>query len=653
VLGIPSDEACRVTFNEITKAAVKKAVKQPRKIDYALVKSQQARRILDRIVGYQLSPFLWKHIKSGLSAGRVQSVAARIVCEREEEIRSFIPQEYWKLGVTLTTNSGEEIVAHFAGEKPHNEEEARRIEDAIRQNAFRVLSIKKQLKHRQSMPPFITSTLQQEASKKLGLQPQQVMAVAQELYEGINLGAENGGVQGLITYMRTDSLRVSEEAQNSAREYIIRTFGEQYYPSIPNIYKTKTGAQDAHEAIRPSNVKLTPEEIRGKLTPNQYRLYQLIWNRFLASQMAPAIYDTVTIDLDCSGYHFRAGGYTVSFLGYTILQGHEEPVGEEQYVETQLPNFVEGESLITKDVLCEQHFTEPPARYTDATLIKMLEESGIGRPSTYATIITTIIAREYVVRNGRSLAPTTLGETTTRLMKESFPEIIDYEFTAQMEDKLDSIEQGITTMEDIMSTFYRDFSVTLASAMEKTVHEEVPFEESSYTCEKCGSKMVYKNGRFGKYLACVQYPTCKSTIAVDENGEPLKRQETPAPAPRKIEMQCDLCGSDMVVRNGKFGEFYACSQYPNCRFTKQIARETGVACPKCGGKILIRRSRDKKVFYSCEGYPTCSFSTWDLPLAEKCPDCGGMLVYKKARKCIVCINKTCEYTRFEEIKVTE
>ncbi len=658
-LGIPLDRVCRVTFNEITKNAVKDAVKHPRKIDMDVVNSQQARRILDRIVGYQLSPFLWKNVKSGLSAGRVQSVATRVICEREDEIRSFVSEEYWTIGADLLTDSGAPLVAKYVtpGQtKIRSEEQANHICNAARDNTFLVSSVKTDSRNRQPAPPFITSTLLQEASKKLGFQPQHIMKVAQELYEGIHLGAEMGGVQGLITYMRTDSLRVSTTAADAARAYIENYFGKEFIPEKPNVYKTDSNAQDAHEAIRPSNVAIRPEEIREKLTPDQFKLYRLIWERFLASQMTAAIYDTVTVDITSNGHTFRVGGYTVKFRGYTVIYDNhdkEEIEADGNLAAGKLPLLTKGDKLQLVCLTPEQHFTKPPARYTDASLIKMLKESGIGRPSTYATIIATIVAREYVKRVGQTLVPTSLGEITTKLMKESFPAIVDCEFTAQMEDRLDGIEQGGTTMQKILSEFYKDFKKALDEAMETAKKETVKVqpEESNVVCEKCGRKMVYKSGRFGKFLACPNYPACRNTITVDKDGNVIEKK--PAEAPEKANFVCELCGSDVVIRSGRYGDFYACSNYPTCRFTKPILKDIGVPCPKCDARIIVRHSRDRKVFYSCERYPDCDYSTWDMPVKDKCPTCGSVMVYKKTKKLVVCSNTDCDYQRQEEMTVID
>ena len=652
-LGIPMDRACRITFNEITKTAVKDAVKHPRTIDQELVNSQQARRILDRIVGYELSPFLWKNVKSGLSAGRVQSVATRAICDREDEIRAFVPKEYWTVTAALKTTDGESVTAHYA-ERPASKEEADAVTAAVQGGTFRVLTVKTAQKNRPSAPPFTTSTLQQESSKKLGMQPQQTMRIAQELYEGIQLGSEFGGVQGLITYMRTDSLRVAESASNATREYIGEKFGTDYVPAKPNVYKSKANAQDAHEAIRPADVRLAPDLIKDKLSRDQYRLYRLIWERFVASQMTPAIYDTTNVEASCAGKIFRMGGYTVRFRGYTVIYDNhdkEEIEADGSLAAGKLPVMKEGDLLGVGEVTAERHETEPPARYTDASLIRYLEESGIGRPSTYTTIITTIIGRDYVKRVGKSLVPTQLGEITTRLMKDSFPDIVDDEFTAQLEEKLDNIEHGGTTMQSVLSDFYRGFEDSLEKAKSTVKPTSVPTEESEVVCEKCGSKMVYKSGRFGKFLACPNYPTCRNTIAVDKNGNPLEKK--PAEQPQKADFQCELCGADMLIRRGRYGEFYACSNYPTCRYTKQIVQDIGVPCPKCNARIVVRHSRDRKVFYSCERYPECDYSTWDMPVKEKCPVCGGMLVYKKGKKCLACTGDGCNYTRDAEMKVPD
>ena len=657
-LGIPLDAKCRVTFNEVTKVAVKEAIKHPRAIDTGLVNSQRARRILDRIVGYKLSPFLWKTVKSGLSAGRVQSVATRIIVEREEEIRAFIPREYWTVDVDLLHTKTDRLTVHYIGSgegktKLESGADAAQVVSDIEGKPFTVTLYKHSQKSRQPAPPFITSTMQQEAAKKLNFQSQRTMKVAQELYEGIQLGAELGGVQGLITYMRTDSLRVAEGAQTAALALIAKRYGESYVPKTPRVYRAAKGAQDAHEAIRPADVNLTPDMLQNVLTSDQYKLYKLIWERFIASQMVSAVYDTMTAEFTCAGHNFRATGYSVRFKGFmaAVEVTSEEESVDEAIRMSAFPALKEGDTLTPIDVRKNQNFTESPPRFNDASLIKMLEENGIGRPSTYATIITTIISQSYVKREGKALLPTSLGEITTRLMKDCFADIVDVRFTAQMEDNLDDIEHGGTTCAEVLGEFYTMFERELEGANQDIDKNrvELPPEESIYPCEKCGKMMVYKTGRFGRFLACPSYPTCRNTKAVDKNGVPVKKEEV---KPEPAGFTCELCGGKMLVRHGRFGVFYACANYPTCRNTKQKVNEIGVTCPDCGGKVITKFSRGHRLFYGCEKYPDCQFSSWDLPLSEQCPDCGDRLFYKKAKKLVYCRNdKTCHYQREEESQV--
>ena len=661
-LGISPETPCRVTFNEITKGAVKEAIRAPRTIDKKLVDSQQARRILDRLIGFNLSELLWKSVKSGLSAGRVQSIAARIITEREDEIKSFVPQEYWTLDSTLLDDDGEQLFVKFFGDKSgkqriENAEEAKAIEDAVKNGSFKVVSVKHAQKQKLPAPPFTTSTLQQEASKRLGFQTQKIMRIAQELYEGLNLGAEFGGVQGLITYMRTDSLRISDVAQDSAREFIREHFGDESVPKSKRVFKGNANSQDAHEAIRPSNVYISPKKIRKMLTLDQYKLYRLIWERFVSSQMAAAVLDTVTVEIENSGYIFKTGGYVVQKQGYLALYVEDKSDEDNQEPDsvslTKLPSVKEGQLLAVKNVIKEQHYTEPPARYTEASLIKFLEENGIGRPSTYAPIISIITSRDYVKREGKLLVGTPLGEVTTNFTKEYFPEIIDYEFTAQMEESLDSIARDENTIEGVISGFYHKFAQELKVAAKETKTKEkvtIPAEESDVVCDKCGAMMVYKKGRFGKFLACPNFPTCKNTKTLDKEGKPVESDE------KKVEVadfKCEVCGGDMVVRSGRYGSFYACANYPTCKFTKQKVVELEVPCPRCASKVVARHGRGKMLFYSCEKYPECDFSSWDMPLLEKCPDCGGGLFYRKSRKNVVCKNQSCGYKREEEMTVIE
>ncbi len=667
VLGIPVEKTQRICFNEVTKTAVRAAIKSPRQLDMNLVNSQQTRRILDRIVGYKLSPLLWKNVKSGLSAGRVQSVATRIIVEREEEIRGFKPVEYWTVEAMLETADGKRVPVHFWGDangkiKLTSEGEARAIADAVNGKPYTVKAVRKATRHKTPAAPFTTSTMQQEAFRKLGFRAQRIMKVAQELYEGVNLGTELGGVQGLITYMRTDSLRISADAQEAAREFIGGKYGKDYLPESPRQFKSKADAQDAHEAIRPVRVDLEPARVRKQLTADQYKLYKLIWERFIASQMESAVLDTVSVDFENTGCIFRTSGYTVAFQGYMVVyeESEEETAATAddpaEIRDIRLPSLTEGESLRADDAALNCHYTEPPVRYTEATLTKMLEDLGIGRPSTYTAIISTITARNYVKTEGRALVPTPLGEVIHKLMIENFPSIVDYSFTAKMEDDLDRVEEGEIDMNLVLRDFWNEFSVLLERA-EATIGQnsiEVPPEETDFTCDKCGSRMIVRNGRFGKFAACPNYPTCRSTrpltAPVEQPEEKETAEETEKKAPVTADFKCEKCGSDMVLRTGKFGSFYACSRYPECRFTKARVRETGVDCPKCGAKVVTKYGRNRVVFYSCEKYPTCDFSSWDMPVAEKCPACGKMLFRKKGKNLLVCHDEKCGYSR--EIEAT-
>lgn len=653
-LGIPVEKTLRVTFNSITKTAVKEGIKNPRSIDMNIVNAQQSRRLLDRIVGYKLSPLLWKKVQHGLSAGRVQSVATRIIVEREAEIRAFVPVEYWTISALLSDGDSSFTVRFWGNAdgkvELHSEEDAARVTGAVRGRPFTVKSVKRGTKLKTPAPPFITSTLQQEASRKLGFQASRTMKTAQELYEGINLGSELGGTQGLITYMRTDSQRVAEEAQTAARALIVEKYGSEFCPATPRNYKTNKSAQDAHEAIRPARVELEPSTVRSHLTPDQYRLYKLIWERFVSSQMESAKLATLSVDLENSGWIFRTGGYTVTFPGYMAV--YEESTddskkGDDEDKDPRIPELCEGQKLETRDVTAQKHFTEAPPRYNDATLVKFLEEKGIGRPSTFATIISTIISRGYVNRDGKALVPTQLGEITTALMKESFADIVDYRFTANIENELDEVERGETTMQAVLSSFWEGFSRELEAAETKLKNEKVTVapELTDIKCEKCGATMVVRSGKFGKFAACPNYPNCRNTKPLNPDGT-LKTEQAQKPEPVPG-MVCELCGGPMVLRRGRYGSFYACANYPKCKFNKKIEHELeGVKCPKCGGRVLIKYGKNKNVFYSCEHYPDCDFSTWDVPLPEKCPECGGMLFRKKGRGGgIVCHTEGCGYRR--------
>ncbi len=654
-LGIPTEKTLRVSFNEITPTVVKASIKEPRNIDMNLVNAQQARRILDRIVGYKLSPFLWKNIKSGLSAGRVQSAATRIIVDREDEIRAFKPEEYWTIDAFLVSDDDKVFPVHFYGNKQgkikiSNEQEATRILSEMKGKEFCVNTVKRSKRKKLPMPPFITSTLQQEGSRKLNFQSSRVMRVAQELYEGIHIGSELGGTQGLITYMRTDSQRVSVDAQNETLALIREKYGEKFCPKTPRVYKSRAGAQDAHEAIRPVRVSVEPQMIKKYLTSDQYRLYKLIWDRFVASQMEAAELDTVNAEFACGDYIFKASGYSVAFRGYMAV--YEEAEEENQVAadeirevrDIRLPDIREGQMLASEKNEPTRHFTEAPPRYNEASLIKFLEEKGIGRPGTYAPTISTILARNYVAKENKAFVPTSLGEVMIRIMKEHFPDVVDYQFTADVENDLDNIEKGKEELDLVLADFWKDFSKELAEAEKQIgkINVELPVEETDIICEKCGAKMIVKSGRFGKFAACPNYPNCRNT-------KPLEAKE-PTEKPEVADFKCEKCGGDMILKKGPYGDFYACANYPTCKFTKQKTESLDVPCPKCGSAILKRYGRGgKSLFYSCERYPACDFSTWDLPTAEKCPECGELLYRKKGKNAmLICHNAECGFKKKPE-----
>ncbi len=639
VIECPDSKIKRVTFNEITGSAVRAGIADPRGIDMDLVNSQQARRILDRIVGYKLSPFLWHTIRPGLSAGRVQSVAVRAVVDRENEIRNFVPEEYWHIDAELETDEKKRFTARFYGVDGQkktvcSKEEADEIYSGSVNEQFVVSSVKKSAKTKSPAPPFTTSTMLQDASRKLNFRAAKTMKVAQELYEGVDLGAEHGGSQGLITYMRTDSVRISGEALSAARDMIKAEYGDKYLPAKPRYFKTKASAQDAHEAIRPSHIENTPDRIKDKLSSDQYKLYKLIWERFLACQMAAAVFDTVNVELKAGRYDYHASGSTVKFKGYLAL--YEEATDEKSEKEAVLPPLSEGDTPKLTDLRREQKFTEPPPRYTEASLIKFLEDQGIGRPSTIPPTITTIIDRDYVARDGKSLSATKLGELTVDLMKDNFPDIIDYKFTADMETKLDEIATGKMTMEKVLEQFWKPFSEDLEAA-EKHSEKGAYVEETDIICDKCGAKMIVKSGRFGKFAACPNYPRCQNTVKLGKNGRPVAKAAKEAPEP--TDMVCELCGGRMVKRKGRYGEFYSCENFPKCRNSKPIEAPENAECPVCGKKLTKKRSK-KGDFYSCSGYPECKFSTSYRPSGDKCPSCGKSLFLTKADK-KVCLNKEC------------
>ena len=595
LLKLDETEQNRVTFNEITKSGIKYGMEHPRCIDQQLVDAQQARRVLDRIVGYEISPFLWKKIRKGLSAGRVQSVAVRLIVDREDEIRAFTPEEYWTLEALLAKQGAKTkpFTAKYYGTggkkcEITSEEQANALKAAAEKEPFIIKSVKTGTRQKNPAPPFITSTLQQDASRRYGFQAKRTMKVAQELYEGINL--PDMGAVGLITYMRTDSLRISDEALSAAYDYIKRTYGDSYALAKPRTFRSKSNAQDGHEAIRPTMIELSPMKIKDSLSADQFKLYKLVWERFIASQMAACVQDTVSADITAGEHLFKASGFSVRFDGYTRLYTETQDNDEEQG--TNLPRLEEGEQLNLKELKPGQHFTQPPPRYTEATLIRELEENGIGRPSTYAPTLSTILQRGYVEREGKALKPTIVGETVTRLMKEQFGKIVDVKFTAEMEKELDEVEEGKTEWVGMMHHFYDDFTEMLQSA-EKNME---------------GTKMK------------------------------IPDEET--------DIVCELCGRKMVVRHGKYGKFLACPGFPECKNTKTLQQETPGSCPRCGKKVLAKKSKTGRTYYGCEDNPACGFMTWDIPLEEKCPRCGSSLFKTTGRmKMIHCLKEGCGYEK--------
>lgn len=597
LLGLDIKSNNRVTFNEITKMGVRTGMEKPREVDMNLVNAQQARRILDRLVGYRLSPFVSQKIRRGLSAGRVQSVAVRLIADREEEINAFVPEEYWTLDAKFTTPSRRTFAASFYGDetgkvKITNKEQSDKYLKRLEGAAYSVKSIKKGTRKKSPAPPFITSTLQQEASRSLGFQAQRTMRAAQELYEGVEVSGI--GTTGLITYMRTDSLRISEEARAQGNDYIRSVYGEGYLPEKPRYYKSRANAQDGHEAIRPTIPSLTPEKVKGSLTPDQFKIYRIIWKRFIASLMANCIQNTIKVEILASGEQkdkyciFTASGYSVKFDGYTVL--YEESADEEDKEDSKLPELSERDSLRLKELTGNQHFTQPPSRYTEATLIKALEEYGIGRPSTYATIITTIIKREYVKRASKLLQPTELGIAITGLLKERFPQIVNVKFTAGMESALDEVGAGNANYIRILHEFYDKFEETLAKAKEDMKNIKITLEEDV------------------------------------------------------TDIPCDKCGRMMVIKKGKYGKFLACPGYPDCKNAKPLVLETNALCPKCGAKVIEKKSKKGYTFYGCEAWPGCNFMTWDKPTEEKCPNCGKSL-FKRKGGVLSCLDEGCGFEK--------
>ena len=591
ILKIDPASDCRVEFNEITAQAVKAAMKKPRPINLQLVDAQQARRVLDRLVGYKISPLLWAKVRKGLSAGRVQSVATRMIVDREAEIDAFVPQEYWTITAKFT-DGNQKFVAKYVGkgdEKTEitSEAQAREVRDFLLGQTYSVTAVKSGERRKNPPPPFTTSNLQQEAVRKLSFTTKKTMQIAQMLYEGVDIEGE--GSVGLISYIRTDSTRLSDEALTAAREYIADNFSQEYLPETPNVFKGRKNAQDAHEAIRPTHALYSPEKVKASLTRDQYRLYKLIYDRYLASQMTPAVYETLNIELAGGGAQFRFGGMKKKFAGFTVLyeEGQDEPAEKE----TALPKVAVGDSVTMADLAPEQHFTQPPPRYTEASLVRAMEEKGIGRPSTYAPTITTILARGYVTRENKALVPTELGVLVTEMMTENFKSIVDMQFTADMEEELDTVEEDGKDWHEVIEKFYGPFSEQLEAAEKNIEKVEVKDEVSDVQCDKCGAMMVYKMGRFGKFLACPNFPACRNTMP--------------------------------------------------------IVRAIDAHCPKCGGAILVRNTKRGRVFYGCERYPECDFTSWDMPVDDRCPACGSPMVLKRDRKkdisWHVCTNESCKH----------
>ncbi|MYE88478.1 type I DNA topoisomerase, partial [Candidatus Poribacteria bacterium] len=647
----------RVTYNEITESAIRAAMENPSEIDQHLVDSQQARRVLDRLVGYQISPILWRNVKPGLSAGRVQSVAVRLICEREAEIEAFIPQEYWTITANLAGKKPPAFDAkllQIGTEKgsistygfPIDEARAEAIVEDARTKPFIVKDIKKQERKRRPVPSFITSTLQQEAARKLGFTARRTMAVAQQLYEGLDVGA--AGAVGLITYMRTDSTRIAEDALGEVRGYIEKTYGKDYLPQNAVRYRSRGGAQDAHEAIRPTSVEWTPQSLKTYLSSEQYRLYDLIWKRFVASQMNPAILDVTTIDISAGEYLFRATGSILKFDGFMklYLEGRDDSSTEsnrEDEADAILPVLEIGEQLDLRKLTPRQHYTQPPPRYTEATLVKALEEKGIGRPSTYAAIISTIQDREYVVKEERRFQPTDMGKLVNQLLIKGFPDILDTQFTARMEDQLDEIAEGKSDWVGVLSAFYQPFTHALQAAPDVMYEARKEMEEESdEVCDKCNSKMVIKWGRYGRFLGCSNYPECRSIKRLTEDDAPPAEEEP-------TDEVCDKCGNPMVIKMSRAGgKFLACTGYPKCRNAKPI--NIGVDCPEvsCDGYIGERRSKRGKVFYGCSNYPKCNFVSWDRPVNKGCPECEAPFLVEKTAKTkkpyLACNDKECGHT---------
>jgi len=635
-----SGKVSRIIFHEITKKAIVEALKHPQELNMPKYESQQARRILDRLVGYQISPILWKKVRRGLSAGRVQSVAVKIICEREKEIRQFISEEYWSFQAELEGSKKPVFTAKLAkteGGKSDvsNKEEADRILDELKNGAYKLAGIDRKERRRYATPPFITSKLQQEAAYKLKYSPKKTMVLAQQLYEGIELGDK--GEQGLITYMRTDSTRVSEDALAAVRAFIEGKYGKDYTPEKPNYFKNRKSSQDAHEAIRPTSMELSPEVVKPFLSSDQYKLYRLVWNRFVASQMTPAVYDVTTFEIECGRHLLTSSGSITKFKGYTAV--YTEGAEGTDKKEDQLPELEQGEMLKLLNLESRQNFTQPPSRFSEATLVKELEENGVGRPSTYATILSTIQDKEYVARKDGYFTPTELGEVVNQLLDENFKEIMNVEFTADMEEKLDDVEDGKVDWKDLLKNFYGRFQEDLKAAetnMREVKREEIP---TGLKCPQCDADLNIKWGKRGSFIACSAYPECSFTSEYrkDEEGIiTLVEKEV-------TNEVCEKCGSKMEIKEGRFGRFLACTNYPECKSTKPIKLSMKCPEPGCDGHVVEKTTRRGKVFYGCGSYPKCKWASWDKPVETPCTECGNTyMVEKRSRdghvvtKCPAC-----------------
>ncbi len=640
VLKVNDDKIQRIEFNEITPKAVKHAVENPREIDLDRVKAQQTRQILDRLVGYKISPVLWEKLRNNhLSAGRVQSVALRMICEREDEIEAFKPVEYWTISAELEKEKAtfDAELQKYLDKKIElkNEEDSNNVVEYLNDKSteFVVDKISKRETTRKPSPPFITSTLQREASSKLGYGVAKTMQIAQKLYEGIELGSD--GAVGLITYMRTDSVRISEDAQVAAKEFIVENYGEKYYPEKPNDY-VKTGkknVQDAHEAIRPSYPSRTPQSLKSYLTSEQYRLYKLIWDRFMSSQMQNASIANTSIDIKAGDYTFKAGTSSIIFDGFLKLYSEDDDEAKKS-----IPEMKKGDILKCKKINPKQHFTQPPPRYSEASLVKALEEHGIGRPSTYAPIITKIQTKGYVEKIEKALAPTLLGRTVSKQLVEHFKDVMDYDFTAGMENKLDEIAEKKAKWDKVLKDFYEPFVKIVADAKQNMERINI---ESDIKCPNCGKPMVVRTSRFGsQFLGCSGYPECKTMMPLNATQESAQQE------PEVCEEKCEKCGSDMIYKVGPYGKYMECTN-ADCKNRKRVVISTGVKCPKCGGEIVQRKSKYGKIFYGCNKYPDCDFVLWNEPTGDVCPDCGSLLVKKVLKKgtFVECSSKTCKYSK--------